>query len=236
LSPYYPVIQAHDALLGPPESQDDVAEAFTDPEELRAWAKSNRSLYNNYLRWSSIIDNLELNSLLGPRQVSQLQAHYRFLSVFTHATGTGYKIVNQQQGALSRRGKSDHMLGELVLLYVCSLAVCELRAFIEFVDARSGLNLEGRHRLEDTAQHLASTASYLWFPRIGEPTDLDRFDEANRRAFDSALGRPRLTGVLLPEQIPPDEVGYYRDPLKRLVRLHQGESEMTTGFFYRPLW
>jgi hypothetical protein len=216
--------------------QDKVAEAFSEPEELREWARRNRGLHERYLRWSAILDNLELNSRLSPMEASQLAVHYRFLSAFTHATGTGYQTINRQRGHPGFGRKSDHLLGELILLYVCAISVCEMRAFLAFVDARPKLRLSSRDAFEERCRWVASMTSYLWFPRIGSPTAYDYFEEANRRAFDGGKATLPLSGALRPEQIAAADVGYYRDPLKRLLHLHQGGNELVTGFGYRPLW
>jgi hypothetical protein len=65
LSPYYPVLEHHDAILGPPASQSDLAEPFSDPDRLREWARRNRGLHQNYLQWRAIGDNLVLNGRFG---------------------------------------------------------------------------------------------------------------------------------------------------------------------------
>jgi hypothetical protein len=162
--------------------------------------------------------------------------HYRFLSAFTHATGTGYETIERQRGHPSLGKNLDHFLGELALLYVCAIAIGELRAFLSFVDRRPKLILLDRMSVESICHDTARAISYMWFPRIGAPSQYDRFMEANRRAFDGGRGTLPFTGALGPEQIPEHEVGYYRDPLKRLVDLHTGAVEVTTGFYHDRLW
>ena len=236
LSPYYPVVNDHDAILGPPDAQADLAEAFSDPDQLRAWARQNRGLYDRYLRWSAIVDNLVLNGRLSDSDAIRIQVHYRYLSAFTHATGTGYKAINRQRGHPGFGRRADHLLGELVLLYVCAVALTELRSFQEFVDRRPRLRIENRDELDALVRGAESTTAYFWFPRLGAPTGFDFFDEANRRAHSDRPGTFRSADSLHPDQIPADEVGYYRDPLGRLERLHTGGHEIATVFGFRALW
>lgn len=235
LSPYHPVIEDHDAVLGPPDLQLQVAEAFSDPEQLREWARRNTSLYHRYLKWSAIVDNLELNGRLDEREGVQLAVHYQFLSAFVHATGTGYRLIDQTV-ALETPDAHRHMLAELALLYVCSVAVIEIRAFCEFVNRRPHIQFRNEDELDLFCFTATSETRYFWFPRIGAPSGYDRVEEANRRANDGGVGHPPFVSALPPDQIPADEVGYHRNPLKRLASLHFGAREITTGFGYGPLW
>ncbi len=94
MSPYYPVLEHHDAMLGPARSQAELAGPFSDPDRLREWASKNSGLYRDYLRWSSLVGNLHLNDRIDERESLQLEVHYRFLSAYVHATATGYDYVD----------------------------------------------------------------------------------------------------------------------------------------------
>ena len=235
VSPYYPVIERHDAILGPPSSQSETPDAFSDPQQLREWAKQNASLYHRYLKWPAILSNLELNGRVSEREADGLEVHYRLLSAFTHPTGTGYQMVSPRRAGLYRDDRI-HLLGELVLLYVCSMGVCELRSFLEYEAVRNTLTFKNHDELEGVCAALASTVGYFWFPRVGAPTQFDFFEEANRRAWATGGATVLTRDATPPELIPPDEVSYYRNPLQRLERLHHGIGELTTGFSYRSLW
>jgi hypothetical protein len=235
LSPYHPVLERHDAILEPPDLQDKLAEAFSDPERLREWARRNRSLYHRYLKWSAIVDNLELNDRLEEREGVQLAVHYQFLSAFVHATGTGYRLIDQT-AALETPDAHRHMLAELALLYACSIAVIEIRSLQEFVKRRPHVEFLNGDELERFCSTVTSDAGYFWFPRIGAPSSYDFVEEANRRASDDVLGHAPSANAIAPAQIPADEVGYYRNPLKRLASMHFGAREISTGFGYMPLW
>jgi hypothetical protein len=61
-------------------------------------------------------------------------------------------------------------------------------------------------------------------------------EEAIRRASDEGLEHAPFTNAIPPDQIPANEVGFYRNPLKRLASRHFGARELTTEFGYGPLW
>jgi hypothetical protein len=175
-----------------------------------------------------------LNDRLDEREGTQLEVHYRFLSAFVHATGTGYRLIDQTV-ALEPQDAHRHMLAELALLYACSIAVIELRSFHEFVRERPHVDFRNSDELERFCTMAASETEYFWFPRIGAPSGYDFVEEANRRA-DEFFGDAPVANAVTPIQIPADEVGYYRNPLKRLTSLHFGARELSTGFGYMPLW
>jgi hypothetical protein len=140
------------------------------------------------------------------------------------------------RGPTRHDGLTRHLSGELVLLYACVIAVAELRTFFEFVARRPKLLLDGREAMDDDCAEAASLTTYFWFPRLGRPTAFDRFEQANRSAFDGGKGVFPFIGARRPDDFADAEVGYYRDPLKRLGRLHQGSVEYTTGFGFNSLW
>jgi hypothetical protein len=55
--------------------------------------------------------------------------------------------------------------------------------------------------------------------------------------FDASGGE----GIMQAERVDPDglaydEIGYARNPLERIVQMHNGFREMTTGITYRSPW
>lgn len=236
VSPYYPVLEHHNALLGPPDREADVAEAFSDPDRLRDWARSNRGLYRNYLRWSAVVDNMALNDCLTDRESIQLEVHYRFLSAFVHATGTGYTSLDPGRATSIIRRHNRHLATELALLYVCSIGISELRSFAKYVDRRPTLRLLDRAEIDHALRSASALTTYFWFPRVGKPTQYDYVEEANRRAHRERVPGDWSRPSVRPDAIPNDEVGYYRDPFGRLAHLHTGGNEMSTGFGHAPLW
>jgi hypothetical protein len=235
LSPYAPAVDQHDAMLGPPDVQDDLAGAFSNPERLKEWAIRNRSTYRRFLRWSAITDNLQLNELMSDHQALELETHYRFLSTFTHATTAGYRALDRQRRFPGAQSLHEHLLGELVLLYVAAIGATELRSFTTYVDARPELELTTRSDVQRVVSAAVQTAGYFWFPRLGSPVAYDFFVEANRRAYPN--GRfERDEHAPRPEEIPGTDVSYYANPLGRLEQLHTGGAEVATGYSHSSLW
>jgi hypothetical protein len=235
VSPYEPVLDEHKALLGPPRVQDELAGPFSDPEQLKKWARRSQVAYHQYLSWSGILDNLQLNELVTARQTLELDTHYRFLSTFVHATTAGYRALDPQRGFPGAQYLRDHLLGELALLYVSAIGVTELKSFIAYVDARGHLEMTTRAEVEQAVSTAGEVISYFWFPRLGSPVPYDFFTEANRRAypngqFERDMRAPR------PDEIPAAEVSYYANPLGRLEQLHLAGAEVSTGYSHVPMW
>ena len=75
--------------------------------------------------------------------------------------------------------------------------------------------------------------AYAWFPGQ-EPQFYDRVREANGRIWaDAENGIPEHP--VTPEQLAVEDVGYYRDPLQRLIGLHLQMQELM-GFNYVAAW
>lgn len=230
ISPYWLAMEHYDAFVGHPDQQAATVRPFDDLETRIEWSRRNQALYGAYMRWSSICRNLELNTLVQPNEVVRLQVHYTFLSAFSHASQSGYELnLRPVQGSPT----ADHLLGELSLLYVCTLAVTEIETWDSYIGARSHLLAPLDPEVRALAGEVASLVSYFWFLG-GRPQDLDRCAEANRRAHPLLLAGRRLE--VRPHQIPDEEVLYYQNPLERLARLHAGDREITTGFGCKPLW
>lgn len=230
ISPYWVAMEHYDAFVGHPDRQADIVRPFDDLETRLEWARRNQQLYGNYIRWSSICHNLELNGLVRPGEILQLQVHYGFLSAFTHATQTGYDVrLRPNPGGPSL----DHVLSELSLLYVCTIAIAELDAWNTYVSKRPQLLAPVRSSLVSFMDGVRSVIAYFWFLG-GRPQEFDRYQEANGRAHPLLLagGRPTIA----PHELSDTDVGYYDNPLERLQRLHTGETEGTTGFHFGPLW
>ena len=73
-------------------------------------------------------------------------------------------------------------------------------------------------------------SSYFWF-LSGEPEMFDRIDTVHTPAgnWKPKWGPPKVD----PGAITPVRIRYYRNPLGRLVNLHQSYQEMSTGLVYR---
>ena len=71
-------------------------------------------------------------------------------------------------------------------------------------------------------------SSYFWF-LSGEPEMFDRIDTAHTPPgnWKPKSGRPKVD----PGAIKPVRIRYYRNPLGRLVKLHQSYQEMSTASY-----
>ena len=86
-------------------------------------SERSAGIWNQFLTWSAIRDNLVLNDFYTEREVGRLQAHYAFLSAFGHPSDSGYRMVDHQGGRC-------HFCTELVVLYMGTLAVIEMVALV----------------------------------------------------------------------------------------------------------
>ena len=230
VSPYSPALDHYNALLGHPDLQASVNQPFDDLEDRAGWARRNQAIYGAFIRWGSLCSNLELCELLTPLELVQLKVHYSFLSAFTHATKSGYDL-----GRINRPGapSSDHLLGELALLYVTVIALNEIRAWETYITARPHLLQPLPSDLLDDAEEARAITNYFWLLE-GEPQPFDFYQEANRRAHPRLLAGERPD--VRPEDLRPEDVSYYPNPYERLARMHIGENEMMSGFGVSPAW
>jgi hypothetical protein len=159
ISPYWPALEHYDAFLGHPDLQAAIARPFSSVDDLESWARRNQAVYGSFLKWSSMLWNLQLSGLVTAADLVQLQLHYAFLSAFAHSTTN-----RRDGGTLGRPGGPPvgHVLGELVLLYVIVIALAETRAWSSYMVRRPQLLAP----LDQSLQHLASAGTivdYLWF-------------------------------------------------------------------------
>lgn len=232
ISPYWVALDRYDAFTGHPDLQAATARPFSSVEELETWAKRNQAVYGTFLKWSSILWNLQLSDLVTQTELLQLQVHYTFLSAFAHATNKRRDSTGQ-----GRPGgpPADHVLSELILLYACAIAIAELRAWGAFFERRPAmlepLATDVQHRIAAATR----TIDYFWFLG-GTPQPFDFYQEANRRSHENyqqgGVGRSRVD----PTDIPTADVTYYSNPIERLGRMHTGENEMMTGLSFPPAW
>ncbi len=225
LSPYYFVGDEYDPFTGRPKNIHRLAGAFQPIGERRRWAEQARSVWQSLFVYEKLRRNLLLNRLLTTRQAVEVDVHYGFLSAFTHAVERGYDLV-YGPNVPSRRGGYDHYASELVVLYVVTLAAQELSIFARAASKPPRLRLLGGDVVAAEVAAARSAASHLWF-LSGDPLLLDRINEVHTRLAHRRhpWGRPPID----PAAIPVDRVRYYTNPLVRLVELHRGSRELSTG-------
>lgn len=234
LSIYYGFLEEYDPFTGPPADQRFLTTEFMEESDHERLAEKQRALYASALRWDRLRDNLRLNGLFSEKELAQLGVHYRFLSAFVHPVSEGYRLV-YGYNMPATPPHYDHCASELVLLYVVTLATRELRAFRRMADRPPQVRLRNWKELEEVLRHAEGISAHLWFPG-GSPHQFDKVEEANHRG----LRNGRLVPVTSqerqrPEDIPEEEIRYYRNPLARLRRMHHSSRELT-GFPYVSPW
>ncbi|HZA87730.1 MAG TPA: hypothetical protein VE466_12710 [Acidimicrobiales bacterium] len=230
ISPYWVAMEHYDAFLGHPDVQALTVRPFDSLDERELWARTNQAIYGAFLRWGSICWNLELSELASRAEIVQLQVHYAFLSAFTHATKSGFEVDRRP---FPNSPPASHVMGELALLYVATIAISEVKSWAAYVGRRVHLLAPLGSTTTDLVTRAEQVTAYFWFLG-GHPQPFDYCQEANRRAHPLLLaGQP---GEVEPSELQPADVGYYPNPFDRLQHLHTGGQELTTGFGFAPSW
>jgi hypothetical protein len=103
------------------------------------------------------------------------------------------------------------------------------------VDREPRVGIGDADTLEAIATMAERVSAHLWFPG-GSPHDFDRVEEANHRGVVEGnfvpVGSP---GRVRPEELDDEDVRYYRNPLRRIRKMHHSAAEIT-GFVYRSPW
>ncbi len=231
VSIYYLLLQEFDPFVGRPDEQQFLVREFGPLGDHQQYAEEQRRVYGS-LKWDEIKSNLLGNQLCNAKTLLQFEVHYRFLSAFVHPWPAALNLV---YGRNRPRGvhRYDHYSSELLLLYINHIAAAELRALGEMAGRTPRIGLADWSSVVTHIQSAEAAANHLWFPG-GEPHQFDRVKEANSRAWygsNAATSEPPMP----PDQITDDEVGYYRDPFTRLIRMHTSLPELV-GFTYISPW
>jgi hypothetical protein len=235
LSIYYFLLYDYDPFVGPPNDQQHLSRGFTPVEHRIRNAEEQRRVYRRALDWAEIKANLRENKLCSQETLRRFEVHYRFLSAFVHPLPAGYDLVygrNRPSGA----PRYDHYAAELVLLYINKLAASELNFLKRMTNRTPSVQLDGWPTVEAHIAAADANAAHLWFPGVDDPHAYDRVGEANSRGMRrSGRGLLPMDQRPTPEDLQPHQIRYYRNPLQRLIRMHQSFEEMT-GFSYRSPW
>ena len=230
LSPYYFVGEQYDPFTGRPRNAHRLAGAFQPIGRRRKWAEESRSVWQSLFVYEKLRRNLLLNRLLTSRQAVQVDVHYGFLSAFAHAIERAYDLV-YGRNIPSTMGGHDHYSSELVLLYVITLAAEELSIFARTASRTPRLRLRGWDVVAAEIAAARAAASHFWF-LSGDPLLFDRINEVHTRL--ARRRHPWGTPPVDPMTIPIDRIRYYTNPLVRLVELHRGWRELSTGLGFAP--
>jgi hypothetical protein len=235
LSIYYVWLRDYDPFVGAPDDQRFLVREHAPLSAYVKMAMDQRRIYGD-LKWDEIRNNLRINGLMQERRLRQLGVHYRFLSASVHpwlAITTAVYGRNQPR----QRGLFDHYVTELVLLYVIEIAAAELLALGKMASRAPRLQLRDWAEVGVDVKSAAALTAYFWWPG-GRPHEFDRVKEANARMWHGRRGIPRIfppKHVTTPAQLRVDQVRYYRNPLRRLIDMHQSVNEYF-GFSYVSPW
>jgi hypothetical protein len=233
LSRYYNLLERYQPFAPRPSDTERLDDGLGDIDVRQRHAASNKAVYDLHLRWPSIKRSLEVNSLADAFALEQLDTHYRFLSAFTHpTTDTRELVYGRNQWTVPFY---DHYTSELCLLYIAALAAWELRTLLAMSQRKPTVGIDGQHEIEALRFALERASSHLWFLGQG-PSDYDRFQARNKAAWKGRSGDNGWRERLHVPDVPDAEVGYYLNPLERLIAMHRSTQEMTTGLAYDSPW
>jgi hypothetical protein len=228
ISLWYFEADRYDPFVGPKELTGRLARPFWEKRQLQQLADEQAAAWRYLFRYDAVMKALRVNRLLLGRTV-QVDVHYAFLSGFAHPSKRGYESL-YGHNIPDRMGGFDHYASELLFLYVIVLAAAEIEVYGRMARRAPRLTVHDWDAVMAEVRDSQSAASYFWF-LSGGPEMFDRIDTAHTPPGNVRLkwGRPKVD----PAAIATARVRYYRDPLRRLVKLHQSYQEMSTGLVYR---
>lgn len=228
ISPYYFRIDDFDPFTGGKKHAAKVASPFWRKAHRQDWAKEAAATWDRYFVHGRVMKAIDVNNLLPGRMRMQVDIHYGFLSGYAHPTKKGYEAFYGLNHP-DRLGDFDHYGSEIALLYAITIAAAELDIFMRMCRRQPRLGLRDWEDIVSEVRDARLASSYFWFLG-GEPQVLDRLDTVHTPPgeTDPKWGRPRRDW----RKLRPWEVQYYADPLDRLVRLHHGWSEISSGLTY----
>lgn len=230
---HYFLMQQYSPFMGSPGRHAAADDGFLSEEDRRRLAEENKAKYDLYLRWSSLVDSLQSSGLATETEISRLEVHYRFLSAFVHPTTELPELVYGRN--VQDWPRYDHYSSELVLLYANVVAVREFRAFRQMTARPPVVETSGWESINEACALSESLSSHFWF--LGQhPATYDYAQAANTRTFRMRSDGDWDTPPVQPTDLAQEDVPYCQNPLTRLVALHGGFNEMTTGVGYLSPW
>jgi len=228
ISPYYFRIDDFDPFVGPKKHVAKLAAPFWERAHREDWANESAAAWRRYFMYDKIRKALDVNRLL-PGMGVHIDVHYGFLSGFAHPSKRGYEAI-YGRNCPDRMGSFDHYASELIFLYAITIAAAEVEIYGRMTRRPPRLGLAGWEDVEADVREARLASSYFWFLGDG-PTMLDRIDTVHTPPGRTKprWGRPPTD----PATLPPARVRYYADPLKRLVSLHHGFQEISTGLYFQ---
>jgi len=242
LSVYYKWWKDFNPFVAPERDAAKLASGHPEsPAARSAYSRTQREMWHDVLAWKNLKESLLLNELASETEVVQLDVHYRFLSAFVHPLTADIADRLYGRNPLGAWPKEDHYAEELILLYVCTFAIDELRDFERMSLNEPAVDLADWDSVRREITTADAQIRYFWPPgRL--PFSYDRAKESNQRVFDAVsaqleAGEPLAPPPAVePSTIAAAEIRYYPDPLHRLVQLHAGFWEGTTGVRWSSPW
>jgi hypothetical protein len=228
LSRYYFEVDRYNPFAGPRQHSGRLAAPFWQKKHIQDWADESAAAWRYLFRHDAVMKALGVNRLLAGQQV-QVAVHYGFLSAFAHPSKAGYEAIFGGNTP-DRMGQFDHYASELLLLYVIVLAAAEIEVYGRMARRDPPLVLSDWKDVQSDVHTAQLAASYLWF-LSGAPETFDRIDTVHTPPGNQKpkVRKPKRD----PSLINARRVRYYRNPLERLIKLHQSYQEMTTGLVYQ---
>ena len=228
ISSYYFEVDRYDPFVGPKQHAGRLAAPFWQRKHVQERADESASAWRYLFRHDSVMKALRVNRLLVAKHI-QVAVHYGFLSGFAHPSKRGYEAIFGGNTP-DTMGSFDHYASELLLLYVVVIAAAEIEIYGRMARRDPPIVLRDWDNALAEVRGAQLASSYFWF-LSGEPEMFDRIDTVHTPPgnWKPKWGPPRFD----PTAIKPVRVRYYRNPLGRLVKLHQSYHEMSTGLVYR---
>jgi hypothetical protein len=230
LSIYYFLLNEYQPTLRPTGNLAD--DGLVDLDQLKKFARENAAIWQVYLTWSALLENLSENELVDEPDRGRLGVHYAFLSGFAHPVANQTLIVDRS-GTSGPGGRFDHYSSELVLLYAIRLAELELEHYLWPMTERLEVAVTGLDAMEGAISEAHAATRYFWF--LGyDPHPYDVWKTSNAQVFRTLGANLRPVVDDAPTKV--DQASYARDPLTRLIKMHSSAREMMGGLRYSSPW
>lgn len=187
--------------------------------------RDKTDIWGKIFNWSTMMRSLEINSILSSQTIEQIKEHYSFLSLYSHPDYAEmmWKTYDGPYSLGLGKGQVfphyNHCTSELILLYVCYLAIEELRDFEAVAEIPPKVGLRDWQDVTRDIEEAEKLIFYAWFP--GQtPHRCDKIEESYRQYWQRVEAGEDPHELIDPVSLSDDVVEYYTDPLTRLQRHH----------------
>ena len=241
LSIYYKWWKDFDPFVAPWRNAGKLASGYPEsPTARAAYARTQREMWRDVLAWKNLKGEppseraCDRNRCCAARRSLSLSQR-----IYASVDGRFCQSPVWPE-SVRRMADQDHYAEELVLLYVCAIAIDELGDFERMSTNEPQVDLADWDSVRSELSTAEARIAHFW-PPGRPPYSYDRAKEANQRVFDVAAQHDAGVALTHPPTPPPDtipdaEIRYYPDPFHRLVQLHAGFAEATTGVWWASPW